>query len=1388
MTSKHIFSRMAAFAATSVMLVNSVQLDVFAAEQESTTYYPYVLYSNSADEDALSIQSSGLCVNGSVATNGTFSTNAPYINGNFSYTDHAEETMVNAHYAVLDGYFSDAVLFTDSVALNEMNNSVTGSIGTNSSFSAVGNVSMSGSIGAIYDVTVEKGENGGNLNASESVMYSRMGDVTIDCNSFSFCGLIYAPKGTVTINADNVNINGLILADRIEINAGYVNLNYNQKFSALIGSCIGNPHDSLENDPSFEVAKDIILDTTYLSYYGDGYETEPGFTELNGMLLMSSTFEALTVNVADDHGINVFTQELTPALNWSTENIGLLCGDNYVTVTAVQPDGESVQKEYLIRCTTADFNDNLMIDREDPDGDLLMNYIENYFGTDINDPDTDDDGLTDFQEIYDASTDPMLWDTDGDGICDGNEDNDSDGLDNVTEYEAGSLIYIADSDMDKLSDYDEYMTYGTDPMNEDTDGDTLTDAEEIEFGTDPLLADTDGDGVIDGAQIYTKNIAIQDMNTYYDPDVYPTITFTSDAKNILSVKMEAYESDMYLNPRMVGYIGSGYTFTSDHSFESAVMTFTVNEELFEDEDFEPAIYYFNEETKSLEEVADQVIEGNTVSAPTTHFSSYILLNKRTIQDVWTHDIDVVPTANCEIVFVLDYSTSLDSNDPKGYRIDVAKDFIDELDPNDKVGVVAFNHSTRKVALTNNFTAAKNGVEIARKTSGSTEMWNGLEEGYKLFSDEKDPNVIRYVILMTDGWYDSYFGYASNYSATQSSCEQLRKDKNVDGVFVIGLGANSCYESLLREIADKDRYYELTSSSEAGTFFKNTYDKITKEKKEESKAGKDENHDGLDDSYAEQMCKGYLLSGAYGYVFGDNYGDWESLYEAVQASDDFDGDGLINGDEVYVVRESTGRPVAICTSDPTTAYTDDDQYNDHYEVATLGTDPAVTETIYWDYDIDTLVNFDYLSDDYYERITGSPVLMGAAAIGNYCYGGKTDLTQIYRETVYDYIVYMHTTNKSAHNQESTFDLILEKSNSVLEKYDVLWNYVEGKPRAVTDEYIEAILPRYKEMKEGQALLKKYGKTVPREFAEEFDELVEDSAERYAKFVKDYDIKNVEKQIKLNKIGKISKVLSNVGKVVSVGSCAIGNVKFYLQLYDSVEFLEESKDTLAIIADDGMMYDPLLAAAAKEMLNFVENESSRVYQTVGTTILRAASSTAKVLLDDVCQEAVCAVLAEGYGGALYLGYSIGTFIGDKITPVSARSEFAVRVCAMTVIAKIMAEDASGATRYTFRHTPNRKIFNGSLPYGVWVTNSDRALTIYNSFIGAVYARMYAEQSVIDLLSEDTDGLRSVYAFLEGFVYYCIDELSDGLYTHDKYEIIADCESKQGTLTTLRNKYVV
>ena len=127
--------------------------------------------------------------------------------------------------------------------------------------------------------------------------------------------------------------------------------------------------------------------------------------------------------------------------------------------------------------------------------------------------DSDGDGVSDFVETNVLATDPKNIDTDGDGLYDG------------TEVRIGTNPTMPNSDQDDvlkeglagLNDFDEVMTYGTNPMVGDTDGDGLYDNEEI-FGTvnhaknskfnpewapgntNPLSFDTDSDGVNDNIE------------------------------------------------------------------------------------------------------------------------------------------------------------------------------------------------------------------------------------------------------------------------------------------------------------------------------------------------------------------------------------------------------------------------------------------------------------------------------------------------------------------------------------------------------------------------------------------------------------------------------------------------------------------------------------------------------------------------------------------------------------------------------------------------------------------------------------------------------------------------------------------------------------------------
>jgi len=137
------------------------------------------------------------------------------------------------------------------------------------------------------------------------------------------------------------------------------------------------------------------------------------------------------------------------------------------------------------------------IPQTDSDGDGLSDALELMIGTLLNDSDTDNDGVSDYDEVnfdgdasaYNPATDlnPFDVDTDGDGVDDATElsvgtdpnesqDTDSDGIGNNAD---------TDDDNDGLLDAEEINTYGTDPLKTDTDNDGLDDKYEVENGLDP---------------------------------------------------------------------------------------------------------------------------------------------------------------------------------------------------------------------------------------------------------------------------------------------------------------------------------------------------------------------------------------------------------------------------------------------------------------------------------------------------------------------------------------------------------------------------------------------------------------------------------------------------------------------------------------------------------------------------------------------------------------------------------------------------------------------------------------------------------------------------------------------------------------------------------------
>ncbi|MCA1818527.1 MAG: hypothetical protein LC620_00480, partial [Halobacteriales archaeon] len=166
----------------------------------------------------------------------------------------------------------------------------------------------------------------------------------------------------------------------------------------------------------------------------------------------------------------------------------------------------------------------------DPAGQGAANDTDADGMNGLMDADNDGDGLTDYQEVVVAHTDPGLTDTDHDGVVDSREDalcvscqlytsymdplkpdTDGDSLLDGAELQAHTLTNSKDSDHDGLEDGVEVGVYHTDPRRADTDLDGANDALEVQVGTNPLQDDMRVDADHDGLTNWEELVKVQQV-------------------------------------------------------------------------------------------------------------------------------------------------------------------------------------------------------------------------------------------------------------------------------------------------------------------------------------------------------------------------------------------------------------------------------------------------------------------------------------------------------------------------------------------------------------------------------------------------------------------------------------------------------------------------------------------------------------------------------------------------------------------------------------------------------------------------------------------------------------------------------------------------------------
>lgn len=608
---------------------------------------------------------------------------------------------------------------------------------------------------------------------------------------------------------------------------------------------------------------------------------------------------------------NMVISSGTVALNgdtWTIQHPGLMIGINTLEISASMKTGNSIKQTITVVNTSSAYQDNTSVNTGDSDGDGLIDYYENIYKTDPHLTDTDNDGLSDYVECVYTETDPTLYSTENDGVCDADRDSDADGLSNIEEINLNTDPGSPDSDGDGLSDGDEYSIYSTNPLSEDTDGDGASDAWEIEHNYDPL--------------VYDETFEVRQESSASGSPVSAGVTLVCDG-NPDGLHIEPITVKGLLDETMVGYLGSAYSFTYGDEFTSATITMTFDSSLLAD-NAEPTIYYYNEETQLLEELIT-TIDGNIASTTVSHFSTYVLLDRTQVSRIIEEDIvspQEVEDTIVNIAFVVDYSSSMNDNDPEYMRLKIVKEYLTKLRENqDSASLVQFaGYATTLVPLTSDKEMLINATDSISNTGSDSCSYDDAgtngSDGLRHALDElstAENATYQYIIFLTDGEDTT-----SSYNYDDLITEAISKN-----IIIYTVGMGDCDEELLSNIATstggKFHYASTADYDTDGTLsLKDVFEEIEKETVDYYA---DSNNDGISDYYTRLICDGQLTTGTGANPFGNH------SYDEIQSVEvDYDGDGLANGEEIYITQ--SGDMIYLkYNSSPILSDTDQDGYTD-----------------------------------------------------------------------------------------------------------------------------------------------------------------------------------------------------------------------------------------------------------------------------------------------------------------------------------------------------------------------------------------------------------------------------------------------------------------------------
>ena len=644
-------------------------------------------------------------------------------------------------------------------------------------------------------------------------------------------------------------------------------------------------------------------DSVIFSKYGDIFIDSQN-VNLNG--LVYAPFGSVTINAQNLNLNNVVIIAESIVLTCPSVNANNSSNaSSFVGTTSEPLDIPYDEWQYMKDENENDFPDffedydNWVI-LKDTDGDHLPDCVEQFLGTDATLVDTDGDMLDDYYEVFITGTDPTKPDTDDNGVADGEEDFDSDGLTNYQEYVQGTSPWNRDSDSDNLSDGDEVNTYGTNPLEPDTDFDGLSDADEVALGTNPNLADTDGNGTPDGEEKFDQTYVYDVENK--DCAVEQVIVSMKGTGNLQkNTSVESVMNKDIICSDVVGLIGEPFEIKSESQFDTATITFKIDQTKLGNTGLDNLLFLWydeeNYEFVEMETTHDAI--NSTVSITTTHFSRYMVVDKSKWYEAWAVKFNYnpastsshAPTFRYNTVLAIDCSGSMNGYDPitnnsvssefdgKYYarscqRIKAAQEFINNMNKDDRAAIVLFDSNANIITpMTNDLYSLRLGLQSVY-SSGGTNFYAALQKSYEVFEGNMDESyVYNRIILLSDG--EDGDSYNTNRLLQTIYGEDSKDKRKSVKIYTIGLG--NSYDSNLKGIADKT----------GGDFYK---------------------------AYtADDLLDIYTNMG-----FEDDFD-----------KTDTDGDGLYDAVEAAGIRIQNGTIISGC--DPTSKDTDNDGLEDGQEI-------------------------------------------------------------------------------------------------------------------------------------------------------------------------------------------------------------------------------------------------------------------------------------------------------------------------------------------------------------------------------------------------------------------------------------------------------------------------